>query len=76
MAWLVLLLFSQHGDARSRNFLVSGYIFGQPTTLCLEGEKNHLNIATVLLLLTAGIRPGPPAQQASALSITPLPLGS
>ena len=38
MAWLVLL-FSQHGDARSRNFLVSGYIFCQPTTLCQEGEK-------------------------------------
>ena len=29
-----------------------------------------------LLLLTAGIEPGPPAEQATALSISPLPLGS
>ena len=28
-----------------------------------------------LLLLTAGIKPGPPGQQANMLSITPLPLG-
>ena len=50
-------------------FLVSGSIF-QPTTLCQEGEKIHLN-----LLPMEGIKPGPPAQQARALSITPLPLG-
>ena len=39
----------------------------------LRGRKNHLNIAT-LLLPTAGIEPGSPGQQGSALSITPLPL--
>ena len=40
-----------------------------------RGRKNHLNIATFLHMPTAGIEPGPPAQQAVALSITPLPLG-
>ena len=39
-----------------------------------RGRKKHLNIAT-LLMPTAGLEPGPPAQQASALSIAPLPLG-
>ena len=38
-----------------------------------KGEKNPLNFA-LLLLPTAGIKPVPPEQQSSALSITPLPL--
>ena len=37
--------------------------------------RNDLNIVT-LLLPTAGIEPRPPAQQATALSITPLHLGT
>ena len=69
--WLALLLLLQHGDTRSRNFFMPGSIF---STYHLPPEKNHLNIAIYLLLPTAGIEPGPPAQQASALSITPLPL--
>ena len=36
--------------------------------------KSHLNMVTLLLLM-AGIEPGPPVQQATALSITPLHLG-
>ena len=53
-------------------FLVSGSILILPPYA--EREKNHLNIATFLLPM-AGIEPGPPAQQASALFITPLPIG-
>ena len=46
-----------------------------PTTLCREGEKTSQYCNFFLTFLpTAGIKPGPPAQQASALSITPLPL--
>ena len=36
-------------------------------------EKYHLKLR-ILLLLTAGIEPGPPSQKASALSFTPLSL--
>ena len=46
-----------------------------PTTLYQEGEKPSEYCKQTLLLPTAGIEPGPPAQQASVLSITPLPLG-
>ena len=47
-----------------------------PTTLCREGEKTIWILQLFLAFLPkAGIKPGPPAQQASALSITPLPLG-
>ena len=53
-------------------FLMSGSIF-QTTTLCQEGEKTHLNVA--IFALAKG-EPGPPVEQASALSIRPLPLGS
>ena len=43
MAWLVLFYKKiLNGDARSRNFLMSGSIF----ILLLYAEKNHLNIAT------------------------------
>ena len=46
--------------------------------LMARGRKNHLNFIArfYLLVQTAGIEPGPPAhvQQASAPSITPLPL--
>ena len=47
--------------------IVSVPIF--PATLCREKTFR------ILLLPMAGIEHGPPAQQASALSITPLPLG-
>ena len=67
MAWLVWF-FLLYGDARSRNFLVPGSIY--PTTLCPE----IIWILRRLLLPTAGIEPGLPAQQVTALSITPLHL--
>ena len=38
-------------------------------------EKNHLNISLFLVLPMPGIKPRLSAQQASGLSITPLPLG-
>ena len=37
-------------------------------------EKNPLNISLCLVLPMAGIKPGLCVQQASGLSITPLPL--
>ena len=40
-----------------------------------EWEKNTIWIFQFLILPMTGIEPGPPVQQASALSITPLPLG-
>ena len=46
-----------------------------PTTLYPEEEKPSEYCKQTLLLPTAGIEPGPPAQQASVLFITPLPLG-
>ena len=42
------------------------------TTLCQEGEKT--SEYRMLLFPMAGNKPGPPAQQLSALSISPLPL--
>ena len=48
------------------------HFFNIPTYT--KREKNTSECCT-LLLTTAGIKPGPPMQQASALSITPLPLG-
>ena len=39
-----------------------------------EGEKKLPEFLHFLLLPTAGIKLRPPGQQASALSITPLPL--
>ena len=43
----------------------------EPTTLSREKNPSE----KFLLLPTAGIKPGPPAQQASTLLITPLLLG-
>ena len=72
VASIIILLL--HGVARSRNFLMSGSSF-YPTTLCREGEKPS-EYGDFLRMLMTGIEPGPPAQQADALSITPLPLGN
>ena len=58
-------------DTRSHNF-VSGSISFNLTTLYQEGEKT--SECCTFALLMAGIKPGPPVQQASAQSITPLPL--
>ena len=44
-----------------------------PTTLDQEGEKPSEYCNSTMPM--AGIEPGPPAQQARALSITPLPPG-
>ena len=74
MAWLLLLLFLLHEDARSRNFLESGSILFLPPYA--EREKNPSEYCDFLLLPTARIEPGPPSQQASALSITPWPSAS
>ena len=46
-----------------------------PTTLYREGEKTIRILQQTLLLPTAGIEPGLPAQRTSALSNNPLPLG-
>ena len=57
--------------------IVSGSIFSLDLKPYAEREKKLLQIkyhTFNLLLTTAGIKPGPPAQQASLLSITPLPL--
>ena len=72
MAWpeVVFLL---NGDARSRNFSCLTPFFNLPL-YAQKGEKTS-NYSIFLLLPTAGIKPELPAQQASALSITPLPLG-
>ena len=58
--------FMRIGDASSSKFNVPGSIFNLPP---YDERKNHLN--SFLLLPTEGIEPGPPAQQASMLSITP-----
>ena len=56
-------------------FLVSGSILILPPYA--EREKKPPEYCDCFcILLTAGIKPGMPAQQVSALSITPLPLGS
>ena len=68
----VRIIFLLCGGIRTRNYLCLAPIF-QPTTLCQEGEKNNW-ILQFLLLRMAGIKPGPPAQRASTLSITQLPL--
>ena len=75
MAWVVLLLlyFLLHWDARSRNILMSGSIFILPPYA--EREKKPSEYGNFLHVPTGGIEPGPPAQQANGLSITPLPLG-
>ena len=68
MAWLVLL-FLLYGDARSCNYLVPGSVFILPPYA--EKPSEYCD----LLMPMAGIEPGPPAQQATALSISPLHLG-
>ena len=68
----IIILFLLHGDARSLIFFV-WLLFFWPTTLYRDGEKP--SECCTLLLPTAGIKLRPPAQQASVLSITPLPLG-
>ena len=60
------------GSARSRKFTVSGSFL----PLYYWAFFHHLNKSFHCCIAgTAGIEPRPPAQQASALSITPLPLG-
>ena len=74
MAWLVilLLLLLLHRDARSLNWCLAPFLSYH---LIPRGRKTIRILQQTLLLPTAGIEPGPPTQQASALSITPLPLG-
>ena len=50
--------------------IVSGSISYFTYHLMARGRK------TILIMPTAGIEPGPPTQQASGLSITPMPLAS
>ena len=70
MEWLVirLLLLMKYGDAKSRKLCLAQFQF--PTAYSLDGEKT--SEYCILLLLTAGIKPGLPAEQASTPSITPL----
>ena len=51
------------------NYLVRLHFFLPP-----YAERENPSEYCTFLLPTAGIKPGPPAQQASALSITPSPL--
>ena len=70
MAWLVFFIYIS-GRTRSCNFIVSGS-FQLPYTRA----PFHLNKSFHRCIAgTAGIKPGPPGQQASVLSITPLPFG-
>ena len=76
MAWLVLGIFYYYhlnGDTRSCNFSCQDPFFKLPPYA--EREKKPSENNNFLPLPTAGIKPGPPVQQASALSITSLPLG-
>ena len=73
MAWPEVV-FLINGDARSRNFSCLTPFFNLPL-YAQKGEKTS-EYSIFLLLPTAGIKPELPAQQASALSITPLPFGS
>ena len=68
LSWLVLFL-SIYTTWRCQ--IIQIYHF-QPTTLYLEGQKP--SEYCTLLLPMAEIKPGLPAQQASATSLTPLPL--
>ena len=47
-----------------------------PTTYAEREKKPSEYCNCFCIKPTAGIEPGPPAQQGSVLSITPLPLGS
>ena len=60
-----------HGDANTHVWCLAPFLSYH---LIPRGRKN-IWILQTLLLPMAGIGPGPPVQQASALSITPLPLG-
>ena len=76
MAWLVLGIFYYYhlnGDARSRNLLCLAPFFNLPPYA--EREKKQLNITIFCLCQRRESNPGPPVQQANALSITPLPPG-
>ena len=67
MAWLVL--FFLHARSSKRNLSIApDSIF--PTTLNPKRESHP----AIDNLSTKGIEPGPPVQQATALSITPMPL--
>ena len=69
--WMVLRFFSLYsGNARSRQLSSQVPL---PTTLYREGEKSYQHCNSTMPM--AVIEPGPPAQQARALSITPLPPG-
>ena len=61
------------GDARSGKKCLAPLL--SPTTLYQEGEKPSEYYTFVLLLPKAGIEPRPFVQQASAQSVSPLPLG-
>ena len=58
----------KYGDAKSRKLCLAPFQF--PTAYSLDGEKT--SEYCILLLLTAGIKSGLPAEQASAPFITPL----
>ena len=67
-----IIFYVYYMEMLDHSILVSGSIsFKLPPYTEREKPSEYCT----LLLWTAGIKPGPPAQQASALSITPLPLG-
>ena len=56
------------------NYCVWFHFCDLPPYAQREKKPSEL-LQTLMLLPTAGIKPGPPVQQGSVLSITPLPLG-
>ena len=54
------------------NYVWLHYCYQMPNA---EREKNYAIISLLYFLEKVGIKPGPPAQLASALSINPWPLG-
>ena len=69
---IITIIFLPQGDAKSRKF--SG-IWLHFFNLQPDPEKKTSEYCNYLLLPTAGIKPGPPAQQASELFFTPILLG-
>ena len=66
----IIIIILLYGEARSRKYLVPGSVF-----FILPPYAEKPSEYCDLPMPTAGIEPGPPAQQATALSITPLHIG-
>ena len=68
-------IFHSTGKFNVDSIFDQGFFFNIVTPYAKREKKTHLNIEQSLLLtLTAGIKPGPPVQQACEASIAPFPL--